>query len=187
MQVHNEWGPEMFQLFRRVDHQKEVGQALFRAIAAQARSAEFYTHFAVPDTIDGRFDLLALHGFLVMEGLKGCGKKGERIGTHLATSIFESLEEALRELGVGDMGISRRIKAMADAFYGRLSVYSAAEDEIEMQDALIRNLYRGKSNHETEALMLARYVLQSLERLAAPGAESTLLNGEFQFAPPPRG
>ena len=88
---------------------------------------------------------------------------------------------------MGDMGISRRIKAMADAFYGRLSVYSAAEDEIEMQDALIRNLYRGEGNHETEAQMLARYVLQSLERLAAPGAESTLLNGEFQFAPPPRG
>ncbi|MEE8438947.1 MAG: ubiquinol-cytochrome C chaperone family protein [Micropepsaceae bacterium] len=175
----------MFQLFGRIEHQREVGRALYRAISAQARSPEFYTRFAVPDTIDGRFDLLALHGFLAMKVLKGCGKTGERIGTHLATSIFESLEEALRELGVGDIGISRRIKAMADAFYGRLAVYSAAEGESEMRDALIRNLYRGDNNRDFEALLLARYMLQSLESLTRPGSESALLQGEVEFALPP--
>ncbi len=174
----------MFQLFGRVEHQREIGRALYRAIAAQARSPEFYTRLAVPDTIDGRFDLLALHGFLVMEVLKGCGKAGERIGTHLATSIFESLEEALRELGVGDIGISRRIKVMADAFYGRLAVYSSAEGESEMRDALIRNLYRGDNNRNFEARLLANYMLQSLESLTRPDCESALLKGEVAFALP---
>ena len=120
-----------------------------------------------------------------MEGLKGCGKSGERIGTYLATSIFESLEEAIRDLGVGDMGISRRIKAMANAFYGRLSVYAAAEGESEMQEALIRNLYRGECDRNLEARLLSRYMLQSLERLRKPSAVSELLKGGVHFAWPP--
>jgi cytochrome b pre-mRNA-processing protein 3 len=175
----------MFRLFRRADPQREAGRALYQRIASQARSAEFYTRFAALDTIDGRFDLLAFHGFLVMEVLKGCGKTGERIGTHLATSIFESLEEALRELGVGDIGISRRIKAMADAFYGRLSVYSSAKNESEMKEALVRNLYRGEGGHDVEARLLARYAFESLERLHLPNAKAALLNGDVEFAPLP--
>jgi cytochrome b pre-mRNA-processing protein 3 len=176
----------MFPLFRRGDSQREAGRALFRAVATQARSPEFHTRFAVPDTIDGRFDLLALHGFLAMEGLKGGGKNTESVGTHLATALFESLEEALRELGVGDMGILRRIKAMANAFYGRLTVYAAAKSESDMQEALIRNLFRGESNREDEALLLARYMLNSLEKINAPEAQAVLPNGEIHFAELPQ-
>nr|TFG55224.1 MAG: hypothetical protein E4H34_00900 [Hyphomicrobiales bacterium] len=155
---------------------------MFRAIAIQARLPDFHGRFAVPDTIDGRFDLLTLHGFLAMEGLKSSGKKGEMIGTHLATAIFESLEEALRELGVGDMGISRRIKAMANAFYGRLSAYSSAQGESGMRDALLRNLFRGENNREREAFLLAHYVLGSLEQLTKPEGHEALLKGQIRFA-----
>lgn len=175
----------MFRLFRRADPQREAGRALYESIANQARSAEFYTRFSALDTIDGRFDLLTFHGFLVMEVLKGCGKTGERIGTHLATSIFESLEEALRELGVGDIGISRRIKAMGNAFYGRLSAYSSAKNESEMKDALIRNLYRGESGHDVDARLLARYAFESLEGLRMANAKAALLRGNVVFAPLP--
>lgn len=172
----------MFRLFLRAAPEREIGRALFKRTASQARLPEFYTRFAVADTIDGRFDVLAFHGFLVMETLKGCGKDGEMIGSHLATAIFESLEEALRELGSGDIGISRRIKAMADAFYGRLEVYSSAKNEAEMKDALIRNLYRGEVRHDGDARLLARYAFESLESLRLPDAKSELLKGNVAFA-----
>lgn len=175
----------MFRLFGRADPEREIGRSLYKCIANQARLPEFYTRFSVADTIDGRFDVLALHGFAVMEALKECGKDGERIGTHLATAIFESLEEALRELGSGDIGISRRIKAMADAFYGRLAAYSSAKNESEMKDALIRNLYRGEHGHDIEACLLARYASDCLESLRMSDAKMDLLRGNLVFAPLP--
>lgn len=175
----------MFRLFWQADPDREIGRALYKSIANQARSPEFYTRFAVPDTIDGRFDVLVLHGFAVMAALKECGKDGERIGTHLATAIFESLEEALRELGSGDIGISRRIKAMANAFYGRLAVYSSAMNESEMKEALVRNLYRSESGHDADARLLARYMLVSLENLRTPDAKMDLLKGNLVFDPLP--
>ena len=175
----------MFRLFLRARPEREIGRSLYKCIADQARSPEFYTRFAAADTIDGRFDVLVLHGFVVMEALKGCGKDGERIGSCLATAIFESLEEALRELGSGDIGISRRIKAMANAFYGRLAVYSSAANESEMKEAVIRNLYRGEPGHDADAGLLARYVFKSLESLRVPDAKLELLKGHLVFAPLP--
>ena len=175
----------MFRLFRRGAPEREIGRALYKCTVKQARLPEFFTRFAAEDTIDGRFDLLALHGFVVMEALKGCGKDGERIGSHLATAIFESLEEALRELGSADIGISRRIKSMADAFYGRLAAYSSARNESEMKDALVRNLYRGKTDRNDEAWLLARYAFESLQSLRTPNAKLELLKGNLVFAPLP--
>lgn len=177
----------MFRLFSRANPEKDAARALFSVLARQARRPEFHIRFKVPDTIDGRFDLLTLHGFLALEGLKGCGKAGERIGTHLASAIFEALDEALRELGVGDMGISRRIKAMADAFYGRLTVYGAAEDDEAMAAALHRNLYRNEAGRDLEASMLADYVLKSRARHRGGEAGPALLKGEIDFASLPEG
>ncbi len=175
----------MLSLFRRADPDRDAAQALFRAISEQARRPEFYTRLGVPDTIDGRFDLLVLHAFLVMEALKASGKKGEVVGTHLATAIFASLDDALRELGVSDMGLSRRIKAMANAFYGRLSAYAAAVDAPEMLETLLRNLYRGEENARASAGLVSSYVLHSLECLRAGESAATVLKGTVMFAPLP--
>jgi cytochrome b pre-mRNA-processing protein 3 len=175
----------MVRLFPRADPEKAAARALFTKLARQARNPDFHLRFKVPDTIDGRFDLLTLHGFLAMEALKGCGEDGERIGTHLATAIFEALEEALRELGVGDIGISRRIKAMADAFYGRLSAYGAAADRAAMATALQRNLYRGDPERGREAEHLSEYVLRTLSLNCGDDSFRALLGGEMRFAPLP--
>ena len=165
----------MLSLFRRADPDRDAAQALFRAISEQARRPEFYTRLGVPDTIDGRFDLLVLHAFLVMEALKASGKKGEVVGTHLATAIFASLDDALRELGVSDMGLSRRIKAMANA----------AVDAPEMLETLLRNLYRGEENARASAGLVSSYVLHSLECLRAGESAATVLKGTVMFAPLP--
>jgi len=174
---------EMFSLFRRSDPAYDAARALFDALAAQARKPEFYKAWGVEDSMDGRFDLLTLHAFLAMEALRGSGEAGKAMGTHLATTLFQSLEEALRDLGIGDMGMSRRIKAMANAFYGRLSVYSEANEQDALQAALLRNLYRGNAEMTSHAANMAAYVLAALRGLRTPEARAEALAGRIAFPP----
>lgn len=170
-------------LFRREDGVSKTAGTLYEGLVAQSRAPRFYADLLVPDTIDGRFDLLALHGFLVLDGLSRAGEQGNRIGTALATRIFAGLEDALRDLGVGDIGLSRRMKQMADAFYGRISVYGAAQDEDAMAAALLRNLYRGEDARTLEARRLAPYVLSMRAKWRENPAP--LLNGAVHFDPVP--
>lgn len=170
----------MLSRFRRKDPAREAADRLHAAIAARSRAPVFYTDFAVPDTIDGRFDLLSLHTFLVMEALKGRDPE-EAVATQLVTAVFAGFEDALRDLGVGDFGLSRRIKAMANAFYGRLEAYRTAPDEATMSGALLRNLYRGDAAMSDRAARLARYVMGARAGLAP----SDTASGEANFGPLP--
>ena len=165
--------------FRRAGASAAAARQLYDVLVARARAPVFYTHFSVPDTIDGRFDLLALHAFLVMDALNAQGNAGAKVGTELASVIFAGFDDALRELGVGDFGISRRIKAMANAFYGRLEAYRAADSEAALIPALTRNLYRGEKARGREAATLAHYILQTRRHLQDRGA--ALLEGELDF------
>ena len=160
-----------------------AAQRLYDGIVCRSRQPIFYTGFAVPDTLDGRFDLLCLHAFAVMEALKGAGPTAEKIGTELASLIFAGFDDALRQLGVSDMGMGRRIKAMADAFYGRLKVYGAAADESELAAALLRNLYRGDEKRERETAALAHYIFALRQTLR--DQSGLLLEGRADFGPLP--
>jgi cytochrome b pre-mRNA-processing protein 3 len=168
--------------FRRKDPSRDAADRLHAAISARARAPVFHTAFAVPDTIDGRFDLLAFHAFLVMEALKRGGEAGNAVGTHLATGLFASFEDALRDLGVGDFGLSRRIKAMAGAFYGRLESYGAARDESAMAEAILRNVYRGEEAARAQAAALAHYAQGARAALA----QSDTTGGLADFGPLPK-
>jgi cytochrome b pre-mRNA-processing protein 3 len=95
------------------------------------------------------------------------------------THSFAGFEDALRDIGVGDFGLSRRIKAMANAFYGRMDAYSAAKDEQAFADALVRNLYRGDENKRGRAEILARYAMSARRHLAA----SDVMGGVADFGP----
>jgi cytochrome b pre-mRNA-processing protein 3 len=167
--------------FRARDPARAAADRLHAAIAGRARDPVFHTRFVVPDTIDGRFDLFALHAFLTMEALKKEGAVGEATATQLATVVFAGFEDALRDLGVGDFGLSRRIKAMANAFYGRLEAYGAARSEAEFAGALVRNLYRGDEAQRAPAEILARYAGTARTHLAA----SDVLDGSADFGPLP--
>jgi cytochrome b pre-mRNA-processing protein 3 len=156
---------------------------LYDLLAARGRSPVFHTDFAVPDTIDGRFDLLTLHAFLVLDALKSQGQPGAKLGTDLASVIFAGFDDALRELGVGDMGISRRMKALAGAFYGRLEAYRAADSEGLLTLVLLRNLYRGEAARGGEATALAHYIHFARGHLM--GQAAALLQGDVDFGPLP--
>jgi cytochrome b pre-mRNA-processing protein 3 len=159
---------------------------LYEAIVVRARSPLFHEKFGVADTIDGRFDLLVLHLSLVIDRLKNDGKDGADLAAAVASLAFGGFEDALRELGVTDFGMSRRIKAMANAFYGRLRAYaSAGDDEALLAAALLRNLYRADDRRKDEAALLAHYVTAARRQLNAPGSAAVLYNGTADFGPLP--
>ena len=143
---------------------KKTGARLVGELTVQARNPGFFTALGVADTIDGRFDMVALHGWLVLERLTQLGRRD--LAQALTNRLFIDFDEALRELGTGDMGMSRRMTSMGDAFYGRLQAYSGAKDEIELADAIQRNVFRGAENRKNQALAIARYVEASRDALA---------------------
>ena len=163
-----------------------AAQRLYEAIMARARTPLFHEKFGVADTIDGRFDLLVLHLYLVLERLASEGPGGAELAKATTVVTFAGFEEALRQLGVSDSGMSRRIKAMANAFYGRLEAYgNAAGDPSQLTQALLRNLYRADHTREIEASRLAHYVIAARRQLTLPGMAATLLTGTVDFGPLP--
>jgi cytochrome b pre-mRNA-processing protein 3 len=168
-------------LFRREDPVRRAARLLYEGITARARDPVFFTRFNVTDGIDGRFDLFTLHAFLVLEALKRSGEGARAAGEQLANLVFSGFEQALRELGHGDAGVSRRIKAMANAFYGRLAAYESADSEQQLATALTRNLYRGAGVRGDEALALAHYMFDVRARLRG----QDLSEGRIDFGPLP--
>jgi cytochrome b pre-mRNA-processing protein 3 len=164
-------------LGKSAGRKKLVGR-LYAATVERARAPVFFTKLGVPDTIDGRFDLLALHAWLVFEKLR-TEQLGE-LSQGLMDTIFIGFDEGLRDLGTGDMGMGRRIRKLADAFYGRLQAYGASDDVSAMTEAVLRNLYRGQGD-----LAHAEIVAHYVEGARAHVARSDVTSGEVDFGPLP--
>jgi cytochrome b pre-mRNA-processing protein 3 len=129
-------------LFRR-DPMAAPGAALYARIVEQARLPAFYTAAGVPDTLDGRFELVSLHTFLLLHRLKREGEAGTQLAQSVVDAMFADMDAALRELGAGDLGVPHRVKRMLSGFYGRATAYEAGLDAPGdgLADALRRNLY----------------------------------------------
>jgi cytochrome b pre-mRNA-processing protein 3 len=167
----------MLNLLRKTGARKRKGQGLYDGLVTRAREAVFFRDFAVADTIDGRFDMVVLHAWLALSALKEAGLHEAAQG--LTDTIFIGFDEAMREQGAGDMGLSRKMKAFADAFYGRLGAYSQAKDEAQFAEALARNLWRGGAIDE-RARKLAGYAW------AAQGSLKQSLPDALDFGPLPQ-
>ncbi len=171
----------------RKDPQRDAGRALYGRAAEQSRRPEFYTGFGVADTVDGRFELLALHVFLTLKRLSA-EPEARRISQAVVDRFFEALDDSLREMGVGDLSVGKRIRGMAEAFYGRSAAYDAAlaggAPEGALGEALARNVYG--SHDAAHAGALAAYVRASIAALAAEPA-SRVLSGCLAFPIPAPG
>ena len=116
---------------------------LHDALIAQIRRPVFYTDFGVPDTFEGRFDLLVLHAGLVLRRLRDLGPEGRAMAQSLVDLMFARFDIAMRELGVSDIGVPKRMKRMAEAFKGRTAAYDQAlarDDLPTLAAALARNI-----------------------------------------------
>ena len=166
-------------IFRREDRRPF---ALYGAIVAQARQAAFYTDFGVADSLDGRFDMVVLHVVLATRRLKG-GASSEQQA--LFDLFISDMDRSLREMGVGDLTVPKRMKVMASAFYGRLEAYGAALDARDgtgLADAIARNVFPEAAASAAPAA-LAAYMLAAEDMLAATPLE-TVLAGSPSFPDP---
>ncbi len=122
---------------------KPDASAIYKAIVRQSREVLFYTKCGVPDTPTGRFELISLHSFILMKRLKVIGGEAELLSQALFDHMFADIDINLREMGVGDIGVGKKIKSLAAAYYGRIRSYETAleEGEIAIKESLTRNLY----------------------------------------------
>ncbi len=175
-------------MFARLFRRKTADAAardIYVRLVEQARLPAFYTSFGVADTVEGRFDLLVLHVFLVLHRLKDAGEAAAARGQAVFDIFFADMDDSLRELGVGDLAVPKRIKKMAQGFYGRTAAYDAAlvaGDDAALAEAIGRNVHGGHGSGE-EAAALARYARAAATGLAGQPLEAVLA-GRFDLPDP---
>ncbi len=155
----------MFAFIRQRNQRKKQAAHLYDIAVVQSRQAEFYADLNVPDTVDGRFEMLALHCGILVYNLKKDGKTN--LSQALFDKMFKVMDPMLREMGVGDLSVPKHMKRMMQGFNGRIINYTQAiekQDKIEMQEALKRNVYgtvHDDKVNQDDLEALATYVFES--------------------------
>jgi cytochrome b pre-mRNA-processing protein 3 len=159
---------------------RQAVQRLYEAVLAQARTPQFFGSGRAPDTIDGRFEVLALHLALVIRRLRADGKKGTALAQDLFDVFVRDMDANLRELGASDSRFGNKMRHIIESFYGRAKAYSdalQAEDEGALRDALIRNLFDGVAQPDELDRMVA-YCRAAVASLAAGDPEAWLAGAD---------
>jgi cytochrome b pre-mRNA-processing protein 3 len=177
----------MFQrLFgRQRQANRMITDALYGQIVAAARQPVFYSDWNVPDTPLGRFEMLSVHMFLFLHRVRNEAGAMREVAQVLTDDFFADVEHSLRELGIGDLGVPKRMKKLARMFYGRATSYAEALDRGDwssLSAALSRNV-RPESADWIEADLLAGYVMAANQRLSEQAVEG-ILAGKLQFPDP---
>jgi cytochrome b pre-mRNA-processing protein 3 len=165
---------------------ERVGFLLYGAAVAAARAPFFYATLNVPDTLDGRFDMVGLYVFLLIDRLQKEPPEGPRVAQAVFDAMFSDMDVNLREMGVGDLSVGKKVKVMWKALHGRSAVYAAGlEPNTEpwaLEAAFVRNIWRGKAPPPAAPAMLGRLVRAQRAHLAAQGLDQ-LRQGEVHFLP----
>ena len=158
----------ILRFFRREDARRKAIEALHGRINEASRTPGLYLALGVPDTVEGRFETLCLHVILVLRRLRQLPAPAADVAQDLVNSVFAQLDASLRELGIGDFGVPKRMKKLGAAFYGRAGGYDAALDAGDRR-ALATSLARNVlgSDDPEAACALAHYVAASAEAFDA--------------------
>jgi cytochrome b pre-mRNA-processing protein 3 len=153
---------------------RAAGQALLESVTRQARQPVFYAELGAPDTVEGRFELYSLHVVLLLRRLKGQGRDAAAIAQGLFDAYVQSLDDALREMGVGDLSVGKKMRRIGEAFYGRVKGYDSAlsdrDDRAGFEALLARTVFAGAPQGQPAAL--AAYIESAVAALAATPLEA---------------
>lgn len=170
-----------FKRWRKPRPAQLAGEALYASAVAQARTPALYLDLGAPDTREGRFELYSLHVILLLDRIKSQGPQAEETAQALVDRFTRGLDDAFRELGVGDMAVPKRIKKLAEAFFGRArsadQAFDALPDRRTLQALLARTLYDGD---DAKAAGMTDYLVRAREGLADQPLEA-LLAGEVTW------
>lgn len=187
---------DLIRMFRGPRADADAVHAAYAAIVGQAREPELYTRLAVPDTPEGRLETVMLHAFLVLRRLKAASggpeaaesEAARRFAQALFDLMFQDIDRNLREMGVGDTVIGKRVKRVAKGFYGRIALYErglAAGDDAALAASLAETVYDTAEDGEAPPAAapdaLAAYVRRQAAALEAQ-PEAEILAGRVRFA-----
>jgi cytochrome b pre-mRNA-processing protein 3 len=171
-------------LFTRKPHER-AGFALYGAAVQAARQPVFFADLGAPDTLDGRFDLVALHtSLLVCRIARDSDPRAKDLAQAVFDAMFADMDVNLREMGVGDLAVGKRVKRMWEAFHGRAQAYEAAlraRDEAGLAEALARNVWRGEPPPASAPRLAAIAVAADTALAQVPFAD--LVAGRVAFPP----
>ena len=163
----------MFARLFRSNPAKAAGRRLYEAVTLQARRPAFYADLGAPDTVEGRFELYNLHVILLLNRLRGQGPMAHETSQELFDTYVSGLDDALREMGVGDISVGKKMRKLGEAIYGRVKTFDAALAGEEPLEAVVeRTVYAGQANAHAGAL--AAYVRSGVEALAAQPLDEVL-------------
>jgi len=159
---------------------KRSAQALYGSIVAQAREPQFYARNGVPDTMEGRFEMVLVHLFIVQNRLKAEGRVARSLSQAVSEVFVSEIDSAMRELGVGDLAVPKRMRKVGEAYLGRLQSYVDAladPDGSVLPAALARNIWAPEddldlssgsaTDQKADVEALAAYVRAASTQLAA--------------------
>ena len=178
----------MFGLFRNKERDAQISR-LYDQILAQSRDPAFFIDGGVPDTVEGRTDMMLLHLFLLMHRLGGEQGDIHELARGVCDRFFTELDRAMREMGVGDLTVPKKMRKIADIYTGCSSSYGNAlhkPDDEELTQVLLRNVYARDEARLPQARALAGYVRRASKALA-DASLANLASNSLPFPTPALG
>jgi cytochrome b pre-mRNA-processing protein 3 len=176
----------IFGLFGKKNHNHIIVERQYAALTAVARSPVFYERFDMPDTVMGRFEMLSLVMILFFRRTRSSERSGQEIAQEIVDAFFQDLDYSIRELGIGDNSVPKRMKKFAGMFYGRLESYAAAMDAHDRETlatALRRNIYPRQDGGVPSMEALADWMIDAERRLAEV-SEADIATGSAMLSLP---
>jgi cytochrome b pre-mRNA-processing protein 3 len=168
----------IFGLFGKKNNNQAIVDRQYQALTSAARMPGFYEHLGVPDTVMGRFEMLSAVMILFFRRTRASATSGQEIAQEIVDAFFEDIDYSIRELGIGDNTVPKRMKKLAGMFYGRLEAYSKAmdtDDVAALAVALRRNIHP-KTEDPIDMLGLANWMFAAEAHLSAQ-SEETIATG----------
>ena len=153
------------------------------SIVAQSRNPVFYVRCGVPDTLSGRFDMLVIHMFVVMQNLKLGANEGKLLGKEIIEAFVREMDSMVRDLGIADVYVGQEVRKIADLFYRQLIVYTNSverRNRSALADAIWKSFQSGDENANVAADELAAYIFQSIRNIGEMPL-NLLLQGHLNF------
>ncbi len=174
-----------FDSYRARKRQVGHANALYLAAVDQSRQPIFFTDYKVPDTVDGRFDMIIVHVMLLIRRFRGAGDEAASLSQDILNLMFDDMDRNFREMGISDLSIGKHVKKTAKAFYGRAEMIEAGLDsDIDsLASTLLETVYRSNEQVESLSSELASYLSRTDTQLKQQSIDS-LVQGEITFTVP---
>jgi cytochrome b pre-mRNA-processing protein 3 len=169
----------------RFSSPRRIAAQLYSDVVATARAVDFYADLGVPDTIEGRYEMIVLHLVLLLRRMRQPDAKQKRLAQALVDFMAADLDRSIRELGVGDMSVGKFMKRLGEGLFGRAAAYDKALDDRDipaLEVAVLRNIFDGYDPGERILAIIACYVQAQYDHLASLAVEP-IAAGHVAFLP----